>query len=314
MKKIETQASGFVMVLALVIMAVTVALIAPLVTRVMVQAQFAKTATLQEQAKVLALSGIQVAQALLAQESAKEDEERESLIAITQLVKEFTYEDGVVQVCISSENSKIQASSLYDSKQKKMTPLFDAFKKNFTELSHADDCVEQCEKFFKERGEYPLYDVTELLAIPWCAKQGLLWVLQVFTLYNPSSTLYPVFFTQEMMQLLGLKLSVVDKQKEMVQKKQEVSKKIKPSMDWQRDWNTLLAPFYGKEYTSISSEIRKILSGKFESIYFSVVSYGTVADVTQSVCAIIERKKLAASQTKEKSSVITYSIKRLYWL
>ena len=307
------------MVLALLVMSVSVLLVTRVMTRTMVQSKLGKVFVDREQAKMLALSGIQVAMSLLDTSDLKKEEEKIThILSVTNV--EHSYElseaadgiEGEIALTIFSETGKIQASALYDSKQKKMTQYFDALKKTFQELDPQENLSESIENFFKER-KNTLFDVTELLAIPFFGTKGVEWILSIFTLYNQENQLQPLFFSRHMCHILGFKFPFHNKPQELIKSRKELGKKLKNTINWEKEWNDTLAPLYGKEYTTILPEIRKLLSGKFESTVFSVVSYGTVAQTTQKVCAIIEVKKTAQSRDAEKQHA-TYTIKRLYWL
>jgi len=65
---------------------------------------------------------------------------------------------------------------------------------------------------------------------------------------------------------------------------------------------------YGKELGAISQEIKPLLSASFEPDTFSVISRGTVGNISQKIFAIIERREPEGDRST------AFVIKRLYVL
>jgi len=196
--KNNTLSCGYIMVLSLVMMSLAIVMVTTVLTRSVTYVSRAKIAVEREQARQLALGGIQIAAASIA---AMPEEDKSSgkkapaknnpdQMAKDQLIKwlpllnswqTFTFEetrdgiDGSVRVCVMSEDGKINLNELYDfakhrfvgddekkegENKKFMREIF----KRIEEQTQATNLFESFENFMKER-QYKLNDVTELMNI-----------------------------------------------------------------------------------------------------------------------------------------------------
>lgn len=271
------------------------------------------------------------------------------LLGIMQSVPLKKHIDGIngsIQFCITSEHGKINLNQLYDFEkhqfiddsekisedQKKkgskqlLVEIFDAIQKTMGGKS----LFESFEKFLKQR-QYRLDDITELLTAPGfdifkdyvfyaplttsqeSKESKPLYLADLFTLESGSKTVEPWLLSDSMRGALGMSRVVPEssEKKESAQDMmQETLKAFSLSTDWKQQWDKLLSPRYKKEYSGLSPAVVSHLSTKFEPKIFSVVSYGTFAQVTQRLYAILER---TVEKTKD-DVVMQVRIKKIYWL
>lgn len=178
---------------------------------------------------------------------------------------------------------------------------------------------EAFEKFLKSR-QYKVNDVTELLTIKefevfknsvWYEaprktkekrgeKEHPLYLQDLFTTTS-SSNINPWYFSDS---VLGVLDSPRAKLGEIKNREKQMSKWIqnfKPNHTWKTEWEKQLKPVYGVDLQNLPKGIDMILDSSEVPSYFSVVSQGTVDQVTQRLVAIIKTGKLP-------------SIYRMYWL
>jgi hypothetical protein len=195
-RSLQHASHGFILVLTLIILSIMVIMVTQLFNRGRTHLYFTRTMIDREQAKLLALGGIQLA---MSQLSIPPEQEKESVgteakkekkdnnvvflqknLATLNLWQEFTLKEdidgmnGIVKFCISSEDGKIDINQIFDFSSKKflnegaanndtkkaLTALFASAKK----FLDNKDLFEPFEKFLKQR-QYKLRDVTELLTI-----------------------------------------------------------------------------------------------------------------------------------------------------
>ncbi len=161
-------------------------------------------------------------------------------------------------------------------------------------------------------------DPTELLRVSYFAKlnerlftplqpdtRGL-YIMDLFT-FRPQATesVNPWLLTASAKTLLGIQ------EKKGASGDAELVKKIKPEMDWETDWDEILAPRYGKKFAAFDPAIQKVFASAFEAKAFSVVSYCTVGNVTERVYAVLEVTE--PDKDLSPKSVI-FKVTKLYWL
>lgn len=90
----------------------------------------------------------------------------------------------------------------------------------------------------------------------------------------------------------------------------ELIKNSKVKADWQRDWDTMLKPWYGIEAQSLAKEIFALFGTSFAPRYFSVLVSSTTGDATQNLYAILER----IEKSQDTKTVYDVKIKKFYWV
>ncbi len=327
---------GFVLVMALFIISLGSVLVTSLLQRALAFDRLHRVLIKQQQARMLALNGLEIARAQLTNpleiDKKAVDQnlvpflytDREQIFKLTD---EKDGIDGEIKMYLSCEEGKLNLNKSYDFQQKQfikvekevdaqtLIALVDKYIQQKFSLENFSQLLYQ---FFQKRGK-PLEDVTELVTqkmtgdifydINTQDKEYLAFT-DLFTLANPTFTLQPLYVSSSWAQLLQLEKQNLDKKQRL-----EIIKKltaVKGQVNWQNSWKELLAALFKKEYTVLPDGIKKILAPKIEVTAFNVISYGTVDDgagmpVTQKVCAYLEK-----SQTQQKTTV--YTVKRLFWL
>lgn len=203
MKKIIIAQKGFILIFALMMIAVMVLLVTYMSNQIGIILPEAHLIMEQEKAEQLALSGIEIAQAQLMQPFVKKEKKQteqqppsaqnpqqaapspekevlENLLAVCNTWQQFKFNaaadggEGILDLYITCEQSKLDLNQIYDFEKKKFigegAPQGD-MKKMFKELcglikikTDENDLFSLFEKFFKER-QYKLNDITELLTI-----------------------------------------------------------------------------------------------------------------------------------------------------
>ncbi|HZW61488.1 MAG TPA: hypothetical protein VFF04_04660, partial [Candidatus Babeliales bacterium] len=184
---------GYILVLTIMIIGLSVVIITYVNNKVTAYSPFAQGFVEREKAHELALAGVQIAMSQLAgvpqaatkSEGQKQDEATKDSIALLKTIlpvknqwQEFALtkaRDGVtgtIQICLVSEDGKIDINELYDFEKqqfvqeegidvkKGLQVLFATVEK----ASDGKDLFQAFEKFLKDR-QYKLQDVTELLTI-----------------------------------------------------------------------------------------------------------------------------------------------------
>ncbi len=191
-----------------------------------------------------------------------------------------------------------------------LAALDDLFKK-----IHDVSMKEAFKRFLSEYKRLP-EDATELLRIPYFAKlkdrlftplkkehRGL-YIMDLFTVRpKANETVNPWLLTASAKTLLGIK--------EASAPDEEFVKKIKPKMNWEKEWDEVLAPRYGKNFAAFDPAIQKVFSSAFEAKAFSVVSYCTSGAVTQKLFAVLE---VAEPDQELSPKSVIFKVTKLYWL
>ncbi len=331
----KTRQSGFVLVLALFVIALGSILVTSLLQRAIAYDRLHKVLFMTQQARILALNGIEIARAQLSNPLTLEKEKNpvdQNIVPFLYVdyIQTFSYTqekdgfDGEVSFCISSEEGKINLNRLYNFEERKykVEKEFDGQKiaALLQEPMQKYFSIEQFEKALDQLlQKRPLEDISQLLTLSIKGKlfKDLLTdtkqpdLTDLFTLASGSAQLQPLYFSDSLAEVLQLEKQPLAKDKRL-----EIIKKLyslKGSIDWEKQWKELLAPLFKKEYTGIPDVIKKSIASKIETTAFLVISYGKVAgggsnQVTQKVCAYLEKMDIPETKTS------VYTVKRLYWL
>ena len=189
----KTVKSGYIMVFTLIIISLSTMLITNLSYKVRSHIHYTKTATIQEKAKLLALSGLEIAKSQLSFEQEKErnKEKKEHKNSTIENIKLFIKKivpslnswqnfklskksdgiNGQIQLCIMSEEGKININELFSIKDKKFVWINQNAKKIVQYICSEIEKYTKKEKLFNDIESYlkkrknKLYDVTQLLSI-----------------------------------------------------------------------------------------------------------------------------------------------------
>lgn len=247
-----------------------------------------------------------------------------------ELKQEIEGIDAQIELYISSELGKINLNALYDFNNKKFVAdqNFDGKKivqliaEKYKSLLGETNIIELLEKFFKSHNG-PLDDITELLTLKEFAHfsdtifqepkksektEIAVPLTDLFTASTKTSReIQPTQISRTLAATLGFSRQTLMEANNTAQA-QELAQLIKPTMNWAQEWNKVLAPRFGKEYTNIPQEIRNLFSTRFEATTFSVLASATIETTTQKVYAIIEKNISSDAQNTH------FAIKKLYWL
>lgn len=253
-------------------------------------------------------------------------------------IEQGKQEYGTIKICIGCEEGKLNINQLYDfarhefvgenDRQKGAKLLVEQACQTLEKATGGKNFFEKLAAFLKDR-QFPLNDITEILSIkefaiacadavfldPVDTKQHKkseqkeiqsLYLTDLFTIWPKSASLQPWLLSPSLKQALGLKKFETEQREKL----KELLQKFSLQANWSKDWNQLLAPLYGKNLTQLLPAVEPLLNSRFEPTLFSVVSYGSVKNVTQKLYAIVERKR--SSRSDDPPYEIT--VKRLYWL
>ena len=260
------------------------------------------------------------------------------------LTKELDGTQGTIKVYISCEDGKIPLQNLIDPATKKMVKPFQELLKNMYPSGDKKpkDRTPALAAFLQKKDTL-LEDPTQILpffelplvinqpnpkAKTHSAPQTTL--LDVFSAWNTTGKINPLFFSRSCSTLLKLKASTPatrdDKdQKELYHRIAETVSKEWGS-DWEKNWSAL-TPLYGAK-PQMSAETTSLFSEAVEPTVFSVVSCGIVQGVEQRLYAIIQKhKKAPAQESQQKTatnkqqegstfvrSEAVCGIMRMYWI
>jgi len=301
----------------------------------------------REQAKMLALGGLQLAMSQLTPFEKKEEgspapgqkkksPEQQLFEQIFPIINRWqTFEltqavegiDATLRICICAEEGKINLAQLLTlakgSKESiaKLKELYEPIFKN-SDLFKAKENLASALIDSLSKRKAPFDDVTQLAELPEFAtipffyeppelgakeKRGV-YLMDLFTIETESAQLEPWLLSDSVCAVLGLKrVEGVDLEK----RKQEIKpviEKFNPTIKWDKQqWDSLLKPIYGKDFASLPKGIGALFTAKFEPKIFSVISYGKVGNTVQRIYAILAR-------SSGPQGVYTYVIRKLYWL
>jgi len=136
------------------------------------------------------------------------------------------------------------------------------------------------------------------------------YLTDIFTVWSGRFTLDPWLLSDSLCGLLGVKRAVSGDIEGRKQAVDQIAKEFKSTVQFPADWKKLFEPLYGTDFKSLSKGIEFILNTKFEPKIFSVLSYGSVGNVTLKMLAILQREKT----TKDKRIAYSVTIKKIYWL
>ncbi len=362
------KAPGYILILTLMVISLSVVLVTFIATRGITFFPFARIERDREKAEMLAFGGVQLALSQLAvgpeeekkqkpgtketvaMAKAENKEQQKATVLLTNVLpilnkaQKFQFNkardgyDGAIELCVMSEEGKLNINALYDFEKQKfinegkpqgdMKKILQELFVRIEKLTGGKELFKGFEKFLKER-QYKVNDATQLLSIKefsvfndtvWYQAPGQtkdttkkeqrpVYLTDLFTTWAETAQLEPWLLSDSMRALLDLK-RVEPQEKEEKERMKDLLKKFKTQATWSSDWNTLLAPIYGKDFSKLPQGIDVLLRPTFGGATFSVLSYGIVGSITQKLVAIIERRE----PLQEGGSRYEVTIKKLYWL
>lgn len=232
--------------------------------------------------------------------------------------------DGTIQFSISSEDGKIDINALYDFKKKdfkspELKKQIQAVFSAIVRYTENKNLFNAFASFLKGRA-FAVQDPSELLLdkdfqkifagnlfyeppVPDQKEKRSIFLNDLFTVYAEQQQINPILLSDSMQAVFGLNRSETRASQAQKKEVQELLKNVKKvPTDIATLWNDYLKKLYGKDFKSISKDLLPLLSANLSFRNFTVVSYGTVQQVTQKVVAIIERQERS------------FIVRKLYWL
>jgi hypothetical protein len=356
--------NGYILLLTLMIISILVFLATYISNRSLTYIPFTKTIINQEQVKILAWGAIQLVISQLQNVGIKKEEKSseipikpdeksssnvgnapswqhemlKKLLATMYEYQSFVLKENIegidaqIEICLACENSKINLNHLYDFKKKEFKNDSKKLLQNIVERIEKKIGVQNLfaalEKFLKER-EYPLEDVTELLAIKefeWFATRlfyepasskpiaekkttSALFLTDIFTVWSKNISIEPWFLTPSIKTLLDFKAEKnPEAQKDIIAKQVEL---FKITSSWKTDWDKLLTPLYQATWQSIPEIIQSIFSTQFGPSLFSAKIKAHIGNTSQILLAILE---CAPPTSQDDRYQFHVKLKKVYWL
>ena len=341
--------NGYILILTLMILSILVILVTGLFYNSTGHQVLSRTLINREKAKMLALSGIQLARSKLSASPKKEDskvakddqKKREDIFFLTKILpslnrwetlnlkEEVDGVDGQIKLSISCENGKININKIYDFSKHKfimegvmnVQKIFEDLNKRIRPLIDGKDFLKGLLDFLQKR-KFPLNDVTELLLIPEFSyfqshvfyeppskkedvEKWPIFLTDIFTTWTDKLQMQPWLFSDSVIAILGLRradVNIGQREKSF----EQLFKAFKTNAQWAVDWNKILKPLFERDFTSLPKGIELMLDSGFDPNVFSVLSYGTVGEITERIFAILQ-KQIVDNQA-------TYEVKKLYWI
>jgi len=329
---VRTKTPGFVLVLTLLILSALIVMVTAIYNRVVVYAHYSRTIKKREQAKTLALSGIQCAIQSLENILNKKEEEnkagkKSSIIRALDLLDTWHTlnldtvnipPDTSLEWYVSSEIGKINLYELFDAKNKKykidQKSKID-LGKMLGELGELGKKLEkELPQFFLGRSYEP-QELTEFLTLPaldtlknklFLQKKGKPpFFMDLFSLHEGPHTLNPFCLSVSVKNLLGFQTNAESKKKLIA-----ALEKLSFGGSLEVEWDKKFAEIYGKSWKEIPETLRKLFVIDPEPFLFSVTSCARVGAVTQKVYALVKQE----SNKKTNKAVKRFVTQHIYWI
>lgn len=236
--------------------------------------------------------------------------------------------DGIFGFYIMCEDGKIPLAALIDWDKKELKEAKDgalnpkALIKELDELlqSRTLSLTDLLQNYLKEAAAKPA-DITECLLLSAKERNKMalfltpLWedepkkqlegmaLTDIFTLWNKEAKIDPFLLSLSLRNIYGLATEV--DLANQIKAVESVLKQFKGAdIVWNKEWDTLLKPYYKKDYKDLSKQLVLLFSPKFEPRTFSVLCYGKVKQVVQKIIALVAR------DVTEKGEV--WTVKKVY--
>jgi hypothetical protein len=366
MKPINTINDGYILVMTLLIIALATLMTTIMFNRGSSYIPYVHTVIDRQKSIMLAFGGLALAESqllhsIVATEQKKQGEEQKkpekptevqetqqllrTILPTLNQWQTFTLSEdhdgveGVLQLCVMSEEGKINLNKAYDFKTKKfkdeaqqgggikaaLTPIFIEIEK----MLHTKNLLQSLEQFLQKRG-YPLNDVTELLTIKGfeAFKHAVYYapaattktkeketkricdLTDLFTLNSGEVNADPWLLSESLRTLLNIPPSVASSDPKHAETVAEILKQFKLKAQWQNEWDTFLKPLYGIEFSRLPKYASMVLRTQCKPCYFSVLIHSTVGDVTERLYVILER----IQKSQDTKTVYKIVVRSYYWL
>ncbi len=341
---INLNKKGYIIILALMIISLCTAIITRVVIRVNTTAQLARFNVKTENAKQLALSGLEIAIAQLSKEKEQEKTDKKTTTTNTpseldniipiigkwqvfKLNKEKEESEAeTIKIFISAENGKIDLNKLFDFKKNEFKKFGNSDGKKI--LSFVDEqlkkanvskFLEPLESLIKKRKK-PFFDLTQLfeskdlesikdlffITPDQDKEKTQIYITDFLTVDADSDKMSPWLLSNSVLQAIGGKAPGKGN-KESIEKLLKKIKDIPKTIDVKNNWKKYFEPLYGVAYEPINQDVKQFFSNKFQANNFSVISYGITKNQSSRLFAIVQKT------TDDKAKQVKFTIKRLYW-
>lgn len=333
---------GFILVLTVGLMAVMTLVVARMLTDLLSFRRLETVLFDREQAKQLAWSGVQMAIAQLLekkpapQEELPEAEEKfqKQLFELRKIMmrmnrwQKFSLspeDDGVSGSCrfyIACEQGKlnpalwasaVKAGVEGDAKKRIEQILHDALQRHLSGKLRSANVLQRLSDSLAKRKNELWDDVSELLEDDELKslKEVLFltptsdWALtDFFSLDHSSRVLQPWALSRSLTTLAGLTPEGTPDDEAM----KKIGDTVQQARPAKETWDIVLETLYHK---TLPQEWYVLLSTKFETDVFSVISYGTYRDIIVKLYAIVQRKREKGPDGNERDICF---VKKIYWI
>ncbi|HBL98068.1 TPA: hypothetical protein DDZ86_00295 [Candidatus Dependentiae bacterium] len=255
--------------------------------------------------------------------------------------------DGTLFFYISAEDGKINLNRFYDQNKKVFKlPNTPEEKKTWGIISEGVrkqfpndfSLIEEIEKVLKKRKK-PLEDLSELFLDPTDPskesfpfvpisyfpvlptgektedgkEEPLAFALSdLFTVTSDVTNIdkvKPIYLSHWLTVALGLNPwpTSKDERKKLAKKLADKVEPANPQLTWSSEWDTLLAPVFGKKFAALDKGVSGMFEGQGRAKNLSVVCYGKTGERSQGVFALLQMKSGDDNR-------VFYVIKRWYWI
>lgn len=245
---------------------------------------------------------------------------------------------GSLEICISCEQGKLNINELFDFKTKKfigegkpqgdMRKMMQSVFAKLALYTNDKNLFGAFEKFLKQRHS-KLHEVTELLRskefqsvfalrqfyepptqnnenVPKGKKQAV-YLTDLFTIWSDQDTASVWVLSDAVCAVFGFnRVEFGDTKLRKQMTDQAIEQKALGATTVEAVWPKGPQALYGKEVGAINAELKPLLSASFEPDTFSVISRGTIGNISQKIFAIIERRDPEGDRST------SFVIKRLY--
>ncbi|MBD3273611.1 hypothetical protein GF385_04660 [Candidatus Dependentiae bacterium] len=316
-----------ILIFTLLILSIITMLTQQLVRSVLIGYEFSSNQLRAEQARFLALGGIQLAISQLNIDKIQERDIKKKL-SEKEKFKKFllrilpninrwqTFDlkedldgiDGQIKLCITCENGKININEAFDFNKKEFKP---EYKKILNGLEikgklKTGEIEKRLTEFLKNRKK-PLDDISQLSNISGLQDLNIfyeppniseykkksspnseIYLQDLFTIWTEKKDINLLFLSDSMLAVLGLRRPLADDSENLKDKFNNFIKNF--NKDWLKNWEPNwknFSPIYGRN-TKILKSSEKILSKEFGPKFYSVLSCGKIENVEQKLLVVLK--------------------------
>lgn len=347
MKKIIRYKKASILVFTLLFLSIITILTQQLVRSVLIGYSFSSSQIFAQQARELALGGIQLAIAQLKfDKNVKMNEDKEKtedeifkcfLSSVLpninrwqefNLKEEFDGIDGQVKFCISCEDGKININKAFDFNKNEFK---ENYKKLFAGLKidgklKEGEIEKKLTEFFKKRKK-PLDDISELSNVSGLEKINIfydpplnnldkkklkanssIYLQDLFTIWSEKEELQFLFLSDSLLAILGLRRPLASDAVELKDKFKLFINSF--TKDWLKNLETNwnnFIPIYGSDIKILKLS-EKILAKEFVPKVYSVLSCGKVKNIEQKLLVVLQEVEVGKKEEESTKDSVKQQI------